>query len=458
MRRKLLSVMLAATMVVGLTGCGSGSKDSGSSTTSKGDSSAEGKVVNIYTWNEEFIDRYKAYAQDLEKKHGVKVQFVTVANENNAYQDNLDNALKEQASASDDEKVDVFLMEADYASKYTKSDYTLDVVNDIGLTEDDLKDQYQYTKDVVTVDGKLKAVTWQATPGMFVYRRSAAKKILGTDDPKKVQKQLSDWDKFDAVAQKAKEKGYAMLSGYDDSYRVFSSHVSAPWVGGDDGKTIIIDDNIWKWVEQTKNYTDKGYNNKTTLWSDDWSADQGPGAKVFGYFYSTWGIDFTLKNNAKGGEKFPDKVGSGDFGDFATCYGPSGFYWGGTWIAAANGTDNIPFIKDLMLRLTCDADTMKKISKDTLDFTNNQPAMEAYAKSDYKSDFLGGQNNFELYAEIAPTIDMSNISDYDQGLNEAFQNAFHDYFEGKVDKDTALQNFYKAAKEKYPSLHEPEKD
>lgn len=44
----------------------------------------------------------------------------------------------------------IFPCRADYALKYVDSDYTLDVVNDIGLTKDDLADQYQYTKDIVT--------------------------------------------------------------------------------------------------------------------------------------------------------------------------------------------------------------------------------------------------------------------------------------------------------------------
>jgi multiple sugar transport system substrate-binding protein len=39
---------------------------------------------------------------------------------------------------------------------------------------------YQYTKDICTVDGKLKAVSWQATPGLYAYRRDLAKEILGS--------------------------------------------------------------------------------------------------------------------------------------------------------------------------------------------------------------------------------------------------------------------------------------
>ena len=47
---------------------------------------------------------------------------------------------------------------------------------------------------------------------------------------------------------------------------------------------------------------------------------------------------------------------------------------------------------------------------------------------------------------------MDVISSYDQGLNEEFQKAMKDYFDGNVTKDKALDNFYKAAIEKYPNL------
>ena len=223
--KKLLSMLLAVVMVLGLfAGCAGGNTNEttpaagGESNT---DTAEQGKVVNIYAWNEEFKGRYEAYAADLAEKHGVTVNFVIVANENNAYQNNLDAALLGQAEAAADDKVDVFLVEADYASKYTKTDFTLDVMADIGLTAEDLSQQYQYTKDIVTFDGAQKAVSWQATPGLFAYRRSIAKEVLGTDDPTEVQAALADWDKFDAVAAAAKEKGYKMLSGYDDSFRTF---------------------------------------------------------------------------------------------------------------------------------------------------------------------------------------------------------------------------------------------
>src|SRR5699024_4217149 len=161
----------------------------------------------------------------------VEVKFTLVPNDDNAYQNALDEALLGQANAPDDEKIDLFLVEADYALKYVDSDYTIDILNDVGLKQEDIQGQYKYTQEIVTDgDGVIKGSSWQATPGLFAYRRSIAKDVLGTDDPEAVQEALSTWEKFHEVAEEANKKGYKMLSGYDDSYRTFSNNMSNPWV------------------------------------------------------------------------------------------------------------------------------------------------------------------------------------------------------------------------------------
>ena len=465
--KKIASLFLAATMVLSLAACGSSEKESGGDESAQeesgGESTEEGKVLNIWCWNDEFQSRFNDYYPEVKEiaddkstttlNDGTVVKWTINPNENNNYQNKLDEALLNQESADADDKIDIFLIEADYALKYVDSEYTVDVVNDIGLTEDDMADQYQYTKDIVTdSNGTIKGTTWQATPGLFAYRRSIAKDVLGTDDPDEVQAALSDWDKFNAVAEQASAKGYKMLSGYDDSYRTFSNNVSAPWV---DGTKVVVDANLMNWVDQTKEFTDKGYNNKTSLWDDGWAADQGPDGDVFGFFYSTWGINFTLLGNSLADPDGEQAVGNGIYGDYAVCEGPEPYYWGGTWICAAAGTDNTATVKDVMEKLTCDSDIMKQITLDTQDYTNNKTAMNAIAEDpEFGSDFLGGQNHIALFAEAAEKIDMSNAGKYDQGCNEKFQAAFKDYFDGSVDIDTAKANFETAIMELYPNLTE----
>ena len=491
MKKRILAAVLASASILGaVAGCSSNNATSSKASSSDATSSAtdssktedsktedsktedssnagtsdkftlkegEGKTLNIAVWNEEFENYFNKYLKD-KMPEGVTVNFKKTENANNAYQNKLDEDLPKNDAASADDKIDMFLFEADYALKYVNSEYTLDVKS-LGLTDEDLSGMYQYTKDVCTTqDGSnvLKGVSWQATPGLYAYRRSIAKDVLGTDDPAKVQEALADWTKFDEVAAKAADKGYKMLSGYDDAYRTFSNNVAAPWVN--ENKEIIIDDNIMKWVDQTKTYTDKGYNNKTSLWSDAWAADQGPDGKVFGFFYSTWGINFTLLGNSlavkeKDGGKL--EVGNGGYGDWAVCYGPQAYFWGGTWLAAAKGTDNAALVGDVMRAFCCDKDFGLQFTKDTQDYYNNEAAMKELAASDFKSAFLGGQNHIALFVETAPKIDMSKISIYDQGLNETLQAKFKEYFDGTVDKDTALKNFYEAAIVKYPELKKP---
>lgn len=470
--RKILAIMLVLVMAFSMAACkkddtptNGGDTDTPTAGATEGATKApedtentatEGKVFNIYCWNDEFQRRVTAYypgyvdnGNGTGKIGDVTVNWIITPNDDNAYQNKLDEALLAQESAATDDKLDLFLIEADYALKYVNTDYAMSV-EDIGLTADDMKDQYQYTKDIVTdSNGVIKGTTWQATPGLFAYRRSIAKDVLGTDDPVEVQKKLSNWDDFNKMAADMKAKGYTMLSGYDDSYRTFSNNMSGPWV--QDGK-IVVDDSMMKWVDQTKEFTDKGYNNKTSLWADSWATDQGPSGKTFGFFYSTWGINFTLMGYSLADSNAAAEVGNGIYGDWAVCEGPSPFYWGGTWICGAAGTDNTSLVKDIMYTLTCDAATMKKITEVEQDYTNNQTAMGEIANGDFQSAFLGGQNHIKLFAEAAPKIDMSNISPYDQGLNEDFQTYFKDYFDGNVTKDEALENFYKNAVIKYPEL------
>ena len=453
--KALMSFALIAAMVFGLSACGSKGGDEGTA-----DAGEAGKVLNIWCWNDEFQSRFNDYYPGVKEvaedkstttlEDGTVVKWTINPNEGSNYQDKLDEALLAQESAAADDKIDIFLVEADYALKYVDSDYTMDV-KDLGLTDEDMADQYQYTKDIVTdSNGAIKGTTWQATPGLFAYRRSIAKDVLGTDDPDEVQAALSDWDKFNAVAEQAAAKGYKMLSGYDDAYRTFSNNVSAPWVDGD---AVNVDANIMKWVEQTKEFTDKDYNNKTSLWSAEWAADQGPEGKVFGFFYSTWGINFTLLGNSLADPDGAQEVGNGIFGDYAVCYGPQPYYWGGTWICAATGTDNTELVADVMKQLTCNADIMKQITLDTQDYTNTVTGMTEIAEDpDFGSAFLGGQNHVALFLEAAQKIDMSNISPYDQGCNEGIQGAFKDYFDGSVDMDGAKANFEKTIMEKYPEI------
>ena len=448
-------------MVTGCGSTGSGSSsapaETGSAASSTGEQSSasstgtgeQGKVFNIYCWNEEFksriTDHYAAY-EEVDATTGkigdITVKWNITPSDDNAYQNNLDATLLKQASAAADDKVDMFLIEADYALKYVDSDYTMPI-KDLGITDADLSKQYQYTKDVVTdSNGVLKGLSWQGCPGVLFYTRAAAKEVLGTDDPAQVQEYVKDWDTFNQTAATLKDAGYSIMSTVNDSYRVYSNNVSSPWVV--DGK-INVDDNIMKWVDDSKELVDAGETNTYELWSDDWSKGFYPDGKVLCYFGPAWLVNFSMAADTEGSIGYE--------GGWGATEGPQGFFWGGTWICAAEGTDNADLIKDIMLTMTTDDEVMKEIVVDDDDFVNNQDVMNAMAEdTGYSSKILGGQNPIGIYCAGVETLDLSNLSAYDQGCNEEFQNAMKNYFEGNATKDEALDLFYKAVVEKYPEL------
>ena len=213
MKKKVLSALLTTAMLASmLVGCGNSndapavasseaapaaSTEAAASTEVASTEAAteEGKVFNIYCWNEEFKSRLTDHYPGYEEVDGTtgKIGDITVKwnitpSDDNAYQNNLDATLLKQADAAADDKIDLFLVEADYALKYVDTDYTMPV-KDLGITDADLANQYQYTKDVVTdSNGNLKGVSWQGCPGVLIYNREAAKAVLGTDDPAEVQK------------------------------------------------------------------------------------------------------------------------------------------------------------------------------------------------------------------------------------------------------------------------------
>jgi len=415
------------------------------------DLSADGKVLNIYCWNEEFksrlTDHYPGYEKvdDTTGKIGdITVKFNITPSENNAYQNNLDATLKEQADAADDDKIDLFLVEADYALKYVNTDFTMPVA-DLGITDAELADQYQYTKDVVTSsDGALKGVSWQGCPGVLIYNRAMAKEVFGSDDPAEVQKNFSDWGKFKESAKTLKEKGYYVNATVNDAYRVFSNNVSTPWVV--DGK-ITIDPALKDWVDMSKELVDAGETTTEGLWSDTWNKGfmKDSDLPTFSYFGPAWLIDFCMAAD--------NEASIAHDGGWAATEGPQGFYWGGTWICAATGTDNPALVADIMRKMTCDADVMKSIVTKDNDFVNNKPTMEAMAAdTSYGDAVLGGQNALAMFCAGADKIDLSNISVYDQGCNEKFQQAMKNYFEGTSSYDEALNAFYTDVETTYPEL------
>ena len=353
---------------------------------------------------------------------------------------------KDQATAADDDKIDIFLSETDYVFKYTDKDADVAMpLEDLGINCDEaFADQYDFTRTTASdSDGVQRGSTWQCCPGLLVYRRDIAMDVFGTDDPEEIGEKTKDWDTLKATAAELKEKGYYTFSSYADTFRLYGNSIDESWVqpGSD---TVVVDKKITNWVNDSKEWLDAGYvdANIKGQWNDDWNKAMGSESKVFAFLFPAWGIDFTLAPNWDGAE-----------GSWAVTTPPQEYNWGGSYIHAATGTDNPEYVKDIILAMTADKDNLLKISKDYSDFTNTKSGMQEAATDDsFASDFLGGQNPFAYFAPVAENIKIAPLSAYDQGCVELIQNSFSDYLQGNVDYDKAKANFETAIEERYPDI------
>lgn len=419
----------------------------------------EGKVINIYSWNNEFRERVEAVYSEVEEtsedgtvtklKDGTEIHWIINPNQDGVYQQKLDEALLRQADVSDDEKVDMFLSETDYVNKYTDADADVAMpLTDIGIDpETDLADQYDFTKTTASdQNGVQRGSTWQCCPGLLVYRRDIAMDVFGTDDPEAVGEKVKDWDTIKTTAEELKAKGYYTFSSYADTFRLYGNSIEESWVQPGE-TTLKVDQKIMDWIKDSKEWLDAGYFDKTVKgqWNDDWNKSMGSKSKVFAFLLPAWGIDFVLEKNW-----------DGDEGAWAVTNPPQEYNWGGSYLHACAGTDNPEHVKDIILALTGNKDNLLKISQDYSDFTNTKSGMQEATTDDenFSSAFLGGQNPFKYFAPVAENIAIAPLSAYDQGCVELIQNAFSDYFQDKVEYDKAKENFETAIRERYPDISE----
>ena len=429
MKQRVISLMLTVAMgATLLAGCGSSATDSANAGADSGkesaaaagtesdekDFSGEGKVINIYSWNDEFRTRLEAVYPEVEStssdgtgttlKDGTEIPWVINPNQDGVYQQKLDEALMNQADASADDKVDIFLSETDYVYKYT--DAAADVampLTDLGIDpETDLADQYDFTRTTASdSDGVQRGSTWQCCPGLLVYRRDIAKDVFGTDDPEAVGEKVKDWATIKDTAAELKAKGYYTFASYADTFRLYGNSIDESWVQPGD-TTVKVDQKIINWVSDSKEWLDAGYldSNIKGQWNDDWNKSMGSQSKVFAFLLPAWGIDFVLNPNW-----------DGESGNWAVTNPPQEYNWGGSYIHAATGTDNVKYAKDIILAMTSNQDNLLKISQDYSDFTNTKSGMAEAAKDDAQNGNGQDDQKTDTGNTSDPTADDQNKGD-----------------------------------------------
>ena len=435
--KKILSGLLALVLAGALfTSCGAKQED---------------KVINLWSFTDEvpgMVEKYLAANPDL----GYTLNTTIIATTDGAYQPALDQAL--QAGGKD--APDIYCAEAAFILKYSKGDmqdYAMPYKN-LGIDIDKALKASEiapYTYDIGSnTNGEVDALGYQTTGGCFIYRRSVAKEVFGTDDPATVQAKIGggsgSWNAFWDAAAECADKGVAIVSGDGDLWHAVENSSDKGWIV--DGK-LYLDPKREAFLDYSKSLTDNGYSNGTQDWSDAWFADmKGAGAKpVLGYFGPAWLINYTIAPNCGG-----SKVGEGTYGDWAVCNSPIGFFWGGTWLLA-NGKTKMSdakkeVIKGIIEWVTLDTSNDGLLYKWANGTLNGEGGTKdtvssgvVMSKSNGELPFLGGQNMFDYFVAANKYANGKNLTQYDEGINSIWRDQVRAYANGSKSREDAIKDF-----------------
>jgi hypothetical protein len=343
---------------------------------------------------------------------------------------------------------DIFAVESTFVSDYTKREYCQYVLpyKDLGVNVDELiqtAEIPQYAIDWGTnSDGELVALGWQSTGSAFIYRRSIALDVWGTDDPAAIGRKIGPgWEKFFMAAEEQKSKGYSIVSGTDTLWMAVSNTAEKGWVI--DGK-LYMDPARVAYLDNAKKLADSGYSNNTRMWIDEWFQEmQGKGKKpVFGFMGPSWMVNYVIQPNSGG-----QKPGEGTYGDWAVCLPPAGYAWGGDIVMVNKATKHREIIGDVLEWLTLDSSESGYqslyASGEGLDngVMGTVLSRAVMRKLDGSLDFLAGQNMYDVFIPATDMVNGKLFSEFDLSFDNLWLEQVRLYVEGKITKEEAVDNF-----------------
>ncbi len=394
-----------------------------------------GDNLTIASWNDNDLkNMIEVFHQDYPD---VKVEYVNCGANSGA-----DANVKYQSFLNSGEGVDLFIAESGWILNYINDEGYAVPLSELGITESDYADAYEYTVDIGTDNnGVLKGASWQACPGGFCYNTTLAEQYLGVKTPEEMQEKISDWDKFEDTAAELHEVSHGavtMTATMDGMWQCYATSTNSPWVV--DGK--VNTQTALDFTNMLLPYVENDYIDPTVeQWSADWKS-LGKDGKTLGYFYSTWCLT--------SGTQLEENCGTD--GNWNIVVGPQEYFWGGSWLCVSPKCDNKTEAAQFIKYFTSDADSMEKYALSSGDFVNNKNVMEKIAAGDYSNPLLGGQNQFAVLKDVAADIRLNEtITPYDETLKQAFRYALYStIYDGSA--EDVVNEFLSQAKNSVPEL------
>lgn len=384
MKKKLISVLLAAAMTAALiSGCGGGSDDSASDSSSSGD--GDTVTLTYWGWDSNF---YEPLFEAYEAEHP-EVHFEPTAVE---YGEMITKAQQALASGSE------------LPTMLGLSNNSIETWKDMDICED--LTQYGFEVDnyldslasmTVTDDGAVIGIEESINPAGVAYKRNLAKEYFGTDDPDELYEMFSSYDAYVEKGKEVHDKSngevYLFHSGQSIAEWFYFASEIPTMTGNELDYTAKMTDTMDKLVELREVGAVDTYQSGTPEANATYADD----THIF-YQCPNWSITYYIMEN--------DPDGAGNWGLIPA---PVDYNSGGTALAITkSATDEQKQAAYDFMIWAFEGDGAE-IMRDEVGYITpylekmNDP--EFTKTSDTMNEFFGGQDIGEVfYQDIAPNM------------------------------------------------------
>ncbi|WP_077328955.1 ABC transporter substrate-binding protein [Virgibacillus siamensis] len=426
---KFFKLFLVLVFVLGLlAACSNGGDKSDAASDVNADAKApEDFQGELEIWT--FFGQVKEMAAKFEEKYpNVKVNVSVFPGDQ--YQTKLMNAINTKTDVPD-----IFDLERGYMGKFINQPFVANL-SEMGA-EKLVEDYIPYVRELgIAEDGTIRAISDHSSPGAFWYHRDLAKKYLGTDDPQKVSKMVSSWDKIIELGKKVKKKSNGkvhLISHFGDVYNVEVSNQEM-WIK--DGKLNI--DPQWETVfNKMKTIRGEGIDAKLGYFSAGWGDALNEGGVIM-FANPSWAGFMVDNENGKA---------KGKYGLAKT---PSGYYQGGTYRSIYEGSDNKKLAYEFIKFIASEEWQQYNLKK-----TGNMPALKTvYEKNlgNFTHELFGNQKILKTYYDLVMEIPPQKATGKNKAISSLWYDATSEAIDSGEDYKKALSDFKASVKNGYPEV------
>lgn len=317
----------------------------------------------------------------------------------------LDYASDLSESIEKGEGPDIYVLEEKDLLKFRNARLALDLLTGLGLKESQFSYQYpSLLKQERNGEEGIFCSAYEVSSGMIAYRKDIAKEVFGIDNEEEMAEKMTSLSDVNRLAEPLKEKGYTLVSAYDEMLEVFSSDSRSALVNVNrkavsDSNSLIKkkeEDNKVEdytpssWLGEAKWLSDHGYCAHLSRTEDrqDYNDSMKPGSKTFLFFLTS--------EEANG---LCERAGNSLKGKWGLIPSPVNYHRNSRFLLVNPASKNLKSARYLIEGLTLNQEDLRKTALQSKTLVNSSFAVSEARESseDFSAD---NEKTSSLYNEV----------------------------------------------------------